>query len=627
MTGITVETRPDNDQQTGVRAFLQRVETVARDGGRGGLAESLRAQRVLLDGEDFTVLVVGEFGRGKSALVNALLGVPIVGVSGQQSTLVPTFVRYGDRPRAFLVSPADPGRGGTDAQPQRSRVPIDETVRLSLADRHPSAGRYAAVEVELPREVLREGLVVVDTAGVGGGFTAVAAARTIRTLSFADALVFVTDASAELTAPEVEFVAEAVSLCPVAVCVVTKTDLYPQWRRIVELNRGHLAAAGLSMPVLAVSSLLRELSLDTGDPSLAAESGFPILVRALTDTLRVQQRTRRLRDAAGVGAAAVDQLIAQTAAEYEALTDPDGRRARSESLRDDEQRAAQLHRGLARWQETLSDEMRAIRRSTRTDLTDRLRVLRTQATDRTAAGDPLASWGEFQPWLYHELNVALVAHHRALLEGLHGCADRVAAEFGAQAAELVLNLPMTLDLDAAASVTAPKGSRGSWLDMSLAAARGFSLSSSVVGITLIAVSAPVALVSLPLTAVLGSLFAARSVHATRQAQLRTARAEADRAVSTQLDESGQTTTRLDEELVDAAYKLMRNQFSDLADDVRRNAQAIRQAAEQAAATHESQVSRRNGELLTRRRTLQGLREAAARALAAPDELVATGRIG
>ena len=58
--------------------------------------------------------------------------------------------------------------------------------------------------------------------------------------------------------------------------VVTKIDLYPQWRRIVELDREHLADAGLDLPIIAVSSFLRLRAAK--DPTLNAESGFADLV-------------------------------------------------------------------------------------------------------------------------------------------------------------------------------------------------------------------------------------------------------------------------------------------------------------------------------------------------------------
>ena len=51
-----------------------------------------------------------------------------------------------------------------------------------------------------------------------------------------------TDASQELTRSEVDFLRQARELCRTVVCVLTKTDFYPAWRRIKELNEGHLPA-------------------------------------------------------------------------------------------------------------------------------------------------------------------------------------------------------------------------------------------------------------------------------------------------------------------------------------------------------------------------------------------------
>ena len=59
--------------------------------------------------------------------------------------------------------------------------------------------------------------------------------------------VLVTDAAHELTAPEIEFLRHALELCPVAVCALTKTDLYPHWRKIKQLDEGHLRNAGFDV--------------------------------------------------------------------------------------------------------------------------------------------------------------------------------------------------------------------------------------------------------------------------------------------------------------------------------------------------------------------------------------------
>ena len=98
----------------------------------------------------------------------------------------------------------------------------------------------AYAEIGLPRKLLEGGLVLVDTPGVGGLGSAHGAA-TMSALPSADAVLLVSDAAQEYTGPELEFLGAAMKLCPNVACVVTKTDLYPHWRRIMELDRGHLA--------------------------------------------------------------------------------------------------------------------------------------------------------------------------------------------------------------------------------------------------------------------------------------------------------------------------------------------------------------------------------------------------
>ena len=58
----------------------------------------------------------------------------------------------------------------------------------------------------------------------------------VTTLPVADAVLFVTDASSELTMPEVAFLRTVVALCPRVLVVTTKIDLHPEWRKIHELD-------------------------------------------------------------------------------------------------------------------------------------------------------------------------------------------------------------------------------------------------------------------------------------------------------------------------------------------------------------------------------------------------------
>ncbi len=64
------------------------------------------------------------------------------------------------------------------------------------------------VDLSVPSGLLTQGLVIVDTPGMGS-MGAGHGAAVLGFLPWADGLIFVSDASAELSAPEIAFLAQA----------------------------------------------------------------------------------------------------------------------------------------------------------------------------------------------------------------------------------------------------------------------------------------------------------------------------------------------------------------------------------------------------------------------------------
>jgi hypothetical protein len=596
--------------QTGVRRYLAQAMRVARFAERPDLVDRLTVLQDRLDRDDFTVAFVGEFGRGKSALINALIGVSICGVSALRTTSVPTLVRYGRAPRAWAVRASAPSSSDhqlTDAEkaavpilergaarvpergsvplPERTAVPIAEVCRLSLTEPTTTGAHLSAIEVEIPRQLLSDGLVLVDTPGVGGGFTSVAAASTIRALSFADALVLVTDASLELTAPELEFLTEALAVCPTGLCVVTRTDLYPDWRRIVELDREHLAAAGLDLPVLPVSSVLRELAVDTGDPSLAAESGFPVVVRGLTKSLRERRRADQCRACVSSATAVVDQLREQLSAQVRGSSSDSGvAEERLAVQRSAEERLATVHTASARWSECLGDEVRMWRRQAGGDLTDRLQAMRDRTVARLRDEGGGSDWEDFESWFRREVNLELVSHHRLVLERIRASAHSLITQVDVDHIGLPESLSLPLTPAQARHLNRPESPRASWTDLGVTAARGFSVC-GVFGLAAHLVPGLAALL-LPVEGALGVIFAVRSVRGLRETQRSAARQHVEQLIAQYLQQVQMTTGRLDEELVDDAYKSLRGTLEDQLDQARRQAHAMIEAAARTVETDE-----------------------------------------
>ncbi|MFZ0994825.1 MAG: dynamin family protein [Candidatus Dormiibacterota bacterium] len=103
------------------------------------------------------VAVVGDFKRGKSSLINALLGAPLLPVGVVPLTAHPTLVRYGPEP-IVLVTQAS----GTE------RVALDRLAEFVTEQANPGNRlKVREVWVEYPSPLLREGVVVVDTPGTG----------------------------------------------------------------------------------------------------------------------------------------------------------------------------------------------------------------------------------------------------------------------------------------------------------------------------------------------------------------------------------------------------------------------------------------------------------------------------
>ncbi|MBV9729258.1 MAG: dynamin family protein, partial [Pseudonocardiales bacterium] len=254
---------------------VDRTIGLAEASGRRDLGQRLvHTRRRLLD-PTVRVLVVGEFKQGKSLLVNALIDAPVCPVDDDIATAVPTEVSYSKTPIATLVHGRD---NVADAETTRVQVPIDKLARhVSEAGNPANRQGLLRAEVGVPRQILAGGLTLVDTTGVGG-LSSVHTTSTLAALPTADAVLLVSDASQEYSEPEIDFLRQAMKLCPNIACVLTKIDLYPQWRRIAELDRVHLAGAKVEADLLPVSSTLRLHAMRTEDSQLDEESGFPALV-------------------------------------------------------------------------------------------------------------------------------------------------------------------------------------------------------------------------------------------------------------------------------------------------------------------------------------------------------------
>jgi GTPase SAR1 family protein len=421
---------------------------------RPDLDERLALTRRRLSDPAFHVFVVGEFKQGKSSLVNALLNAPVCPVDDDIATAVPTAIRFGDPPTAAVLF--DPGGDGPDPtrEPVRREIAVEQVAaHVTEAARPDDEGRISSVEVSLPRKLLSDGLVIVDTPGVGGLGSAHSAA-TIGALPMADAVVFVSDASQEFTGPELEFLQTARRMCPNIVCVLTKTDFYPSWRKIRDLDVEHLQRQGVDAEILCVSSALRIHALRNNDRELNRESGFPALAGYLQNTIAANAEKLSVRAAANDVVAVATMLESQFRSERQALDNPEQAQRVVDNLTEAKARAERLKSGVSKWQQTLSDGVIDLQADVDHDLRSRLRLVTRHADEAIESSDPADTWDEFQAWLYRRVAEDVVHNYTFLHARAQELSARVAEHFGDDGGDIAVDLDVTNPTEVLTSVDA-----------------------------------------------------------------------------------------------------------------------------------------------------------------------------
>jgi predicted GTPase len=184
-----------------------------------GMADEVAQSQALLVrlAEDrFNLAVVGQFKRGKSSLMNAVIGRDLLPTGVLPLTSAITTLCYGPEERVLLKRKG----WGFDQE-----VPLSELAPYVTEEGNPG-NEQALLEarVVVPVPFLRRGLHFIDTPGVGSARTE----NTETTYAFlpdADAVIFVTSVEAPLSEAEHRFLREIRRYAPKLFVVVNKVDV------------------------------------------------------------------------------------------------------------------------------------------------------------------------------------------------------------------------------------------------------------------------------------------------------------------------------------------------------------------------------------------------------------------
>ncbi len=242
------------------------------------------ALRQRLEAGQFRLAVLGQFKRGKSTLLNALLGDQLLPTNILPVTAIPTFIKSGEEVAVEVVfeggeSPVCFESGGD--------VSLDDFLTRYVTETgNPENHRKVArVEISFPSELLKQGVVLIDTPGIGSTHrhnTEVA----YQILPQCDAALFLVSPDPPITEAELTYLKNIQQRLPRTFFVLNKVDFLDTAERVASLR--FLADQLTPLcdgvpPILPVSARRGLDARRNGDAEEWAQSGMRQVEQNLID--------------------------------------------------------------------------------------------------------------------------------------------------------------------------------------------------------------------------------------------------------------------------------------------------------------------------------------------------------
>jgi predicted GTPase len=259
-----------------LRSIIQALKILNREETKKGCEELM----VKLAEDRFTLAVLGEFKRGKSSLMNAIIGRNLLPVGMLPVTSAITILRYGS-PEKLIVN-------------RHSSLLLEELPVSMLCDYITMKGNpenkknVSTVYLDLSIPFLQMGIELVDTPGIGS----VINDHTLTTYDFlpsCDAVLFVTSADMPMSNAELDFLFRIKKYCNKIFFIINKIDLISINER-TEILEFAIQTIGKQMynaqiKIFPVSSLQGLQAKIDNNPLLHGQSGLKTLEEALTTFL------------------------------------------------------------------------------------------------------------------------------------------------------------------------------------------------------------------------------------------------------------------------------------------------------------------------------------------------------
>ncbi|KHM52693.1 Dynamin family protein [Anaerovibrio lipolyticus DSM 3074] len=246
--------------------------------GLSGKAEALNDLASDIQNDFFTIVVLGEFKRGKSTFVNALLGEKILPTDVLPETATINAIMYSPVPTLSVVM--------HDGSEEAGEVSEQFLKKFSAQNPQAIAEKVKYIKIGYPADILRQNVVIVDTPGVSD-INEQRCEVTYRFIPKANAILFLLDANSPLKKSEKDFIDQ--HLLPLGVDHIL--FLANKYDDVDEEEDGDLIGA--------LQRRLREaFKMDTEEAELAEFNLFPL--SALMAVEGIENDDEVLKEASGI---------------------------------------------------------------------------------------------------------------------------------------------------------------------------------------------------------------------------------------------------------------------------------------------------------------------------------------
>jgi GTPase SAR1 family protein len=264
--------------------LMQIIEKTAGFAARKGnnpAVSLLKESMDRLDRETFTLVILGEFKRGKSTFINALLGGNLLPTAIVPLTAIPTVIQYGVQLNASVIH----------LDGAKKEITVSEIAGYVTEKGNPkNVKKLREVQISHPSDFLKQGVILVDTPGVGSVYQHNTDAA-YAYLPHSDAAIFMISIDAPLSKIEIDYLKDISKYVKKLFFVLNKVDIASpeDVAEALEFTRETLRASlGEGqydlIPISARQALLGRTSL-RGQPLVEA-SGIKKLEEMLGNFIR-----------------------------------------------------------------------------------------------------------------------------------------------------------------------------------------------------------------------------------------------------------------------------------------------------------------------------------------------------